>query len=225
MEKADAIVLLSGGLDSALMLAMLSKSGKKIMALSFDYGQRHKVELEYAKKLAGHYKALHRIFQIDPRAVASPLVSSASIPKDRTLVEIEQAGPSPTYVPARNTMFLSFALGQAEIRGAKEIHFGPNAHDKFGYPDCSPEYIAAFQNLLNIASPKGPKLAAPLIHMTKKEIREKAEELNVPIDLTFSCYDPTPEGRHCLRCDACAIRFSISASNETLPSYCTRPGR
>ncbi len=225
MQAVDTIVLLSGGLDSALILAMTKEEGKKVLALSFDYGQRHKVELKYAQKLADHYGALHRVFQIDPRAVASSLVSNAPIPKDRTLAEIEQGGASPTYVPARNTIFLSFALGQAEMIGAKEIHFGPNAHDKFGYPDCSPEYIAAFQNLLNTASREAPKLTAPLIHMTKQEIREKAEEMSVPIDLTFSCYDPTPEGRHCMRCDACTIRFSFSASNETLPSYCTRPGR
>lgn len=204
MEKVDAIVLLSGGLDSALILAMLSLENKRILALSFDYGQRNKVELEYAHKLAKHYGAIHQIMHIDPM----PLSGSGLVPKDRSLKDIEKGGVASTYVPARNTIFIAYALGQAEIRGAKEIYYGPNAHDKFGYPDCTPQAVEAYQNVLANVSVQAPRLATPLLHMTKEQIWEKAGELKVPVDLTFSCYDPTPEGEHCRRCDACVIRFS-----------------
>ncbi len=204
MKTVDAIVLLSGGLDSALILAMLSLEKKNTLALSFDYGQKHKIELQYAKKLARHYGAIHQIMHIDLRAPSEP---EPDIPKNRNLEDIEKGGVPSTYVPARNAIFLAYALGQAEMRGAKEIHYGPNTHDKFGYPDCTPKAIEAFQNVFSSASVQAPRLATPLLHMTKEQIWEKAKELSVPIDLTLSCYDPTPEGEHCRRCDACVIKI------------------
>lgn len=123
---------------------------------------------------------------------------------------MEEGGIPSTYVPARNTIFLSYALAFAEMTKASEIHFGPNAHDKFGYPDCTEDYTSAFQHLINTASRHAPKLITPLIHMTKADIIRKASELALPIDLTLSCYDPTPEGRHCRACDACLLRFGSS---------------
>jgi len=208
MEQFDTIVLLSGGLDSAVILAEAVYEGKKVFALSFDYCQRHRQELSFAKRLTHHYDVKHLILKIDPHSFGqSSLVTHKKVPKNRSSDEIIAGGICSTYVPARNTLFLAYALGQAELHEASEILYGPTALDKHCFPDCDAEYVSAMQGVINCAMRKTvPQLRAPLLEMDKKQIVERALELQVPIEKTLSCYDPLPNGTHCGQCDACVIR-------------------
>jgi 7-cyano-7-deazaguanine synthase len=207
-----AVVLLSGGLDSTTTLAIALKEGFQVYALSFDYGQRHKIEIDAARHGA---KALgvkeHRVAKIDHRIfVGSALTDDVDVPKARSESEMA-AGIPVTYVPARNTIFLSHALAYAESIGAFDIFIGVNALDYSGYPDCRAEFIAAFEKLANIATKAGVKGArfqihAPLIKISKAQIIRKARELHVDLAQTNSCYDPAPDGRACGQCDSCQLR-------------------
>ena len=205
-----AVVLLSGGLDSATTLAIAKHDGFECHALSFRYGQRHGVELEAAKRVAKHLGAAeHVILDIDLRQFGgSALTSDIPVPKDRP---VDDSIPV-TYVPARNTIFLSFALAWAEVLGAQDIFIGVNALDYSGYPDCRPEYIAAFQRMAGLATKAGVEgsqrltIHAPLIQLTKAQIIRKGRELGVDFEMTLSCYDPSPAGEPCGRCDACHLR-------------------
>jgi len=204
------VVLLSGGLDSATILAIATAEGYACYALSFRYGQRHGIELEAARRVAKALGAVaHKILDIDLREFGgSALTDDIAVPKDRT----PDSTIPVTYVPARNTIFLSFALAWAEVLGAQDIFIGVNALDYSGYPDCRPEYIAAFQRMADLATKAGVEgsqhltIRAPLIHMSKADIIRKGLELGVDYDLTFSCYDPSPDGAPCGHCDSCRIR-------------------
>ncbi len=206
-----AIVLLSGGLDSTVVLAMALERGLSCIALSFDYGQRHKIELQAAKKIATHYNVPHKMIMIEPSAFGSSALVTDELPhQGRSIAEMQRGSTPNTYVPARNTLFLSFALAQAEIHEASEIHMGPNALDG-KYPDCSPAYIQAYQNLIQVATKQAldgnaPKLVAPLLYMNKVEIIQEGLKLKAPIELTHSCYSPTTAGLPCNLCDACILR-------------------
>jgi 7-cyano-7-deazaguanine synthase len=207
-----AIVLLSGGLDSATTLAIARSQGYETYALSFDYGQRHKRELEAAKKIAKSLGAKkHLIAKIDNQIFGgSALTDDVDVPKSRTEREIGTGIPV-TYVPARNTIFLAHALAWAETIGAGHIFIGANAIDYSGYPDCRPEFMALFETLANIATKAGVEGArlqihAPLIKMSKADIVRKAVDFEVDLSLTHSCYDPLPDGRACGRCDSCRLR-------------------
>lgn len=208
-----AVVLLSGGLDSATVLAIARSRGYQACALSFSYGQRHAWELEAARRVAGSLGAAeHRIAQIDLRAFGgSALTGEIEVPKGRGTEEMANGIPV-TYVPARNTIFLSFALAWAEVLGANDIFIGVNALDYSGYPDCRPEFIAAFERMANLATKAGVeggrklKIHAPLIAMTKAEIIRRGMELGVDYGLTSSCYDPSPAGEPCRQCDSCLLR-------------------
>ena len=226
---SDAVVLLSGGLDSAVTLAVLRADGYTVHALTIDYGQRHAVEIERAARLAAHYGAEHRVVSIDLRAFGgSALTAELSVPKDRP----EGASGIPiTYVPARNTIFLSLALAWAEVLGAGAIALGVNAVDYSGYPDCRPEYLAAFERLARLATRVGvesgsaPRIVAPLIGLTKADIVRRGVELGVPFELTHSCYDPE-DGAACGRCDSCRIRrrgFEAAGVPDPIP-YADRAG-
>jgi 7-cyano-7-deazaguanine synthase len=212
-SKPPAVVLFSGGLDSTTLLAIALHEGFEVHALSFRYGQRHDWELKAAERLAREMKvAEHRTIEIDLRAFGgSALTSEIPVPKGRALSEISRNIPV-TYVPARNTIFLSFALAWAEVLGASDIFIGVNALDYSGYPDCRPEYIAAFQRLADLATKAGvegrQKLAihTPLIQLQKAEIIRKGLELGVDYSKTSSCYDPSPEGLACGECDSCILR-------------------
>jgi len=209
VNRPRAVVLLSGGLDSATTLAIAKREGFDCYALSFRYGQRHAAELDAARRVAKSLGAAkHVILDIDLRQFGgSALTSNIPVPKDR---ELDDTIPV-TYVPARNTIFLSFALAWAEVLGAQDIFIGVNALDYSGYPDCRPEYIAAFQQLADLATKAGVEGArvrvhTPLIDMRKADIIRKGLELGVDYGLTFSCYDPTPDGMPCGHCDSCRIR-------------------
>ena len=212
MQKR-AVILLSGGLDSATTLAIAKREGFACYALSFRYGQRHSAELEAARRVAKHFGAAeHVILDIDLRQFGgSALTSDIPVPKDRPLDLTRDSIPI-TYVPARNTIFLSFALAWAEVLGAQAIFIGVNALDYSGYPDCRPEYIAAFQRMADLATKAGVEgsqrltIHTPLIEMTKAEIIRKGLELGVDFDMTLSCYDPDELGNACGRCDACQLR-------------------
>ncbi|MGE5546901.1 MAG: 7-cyano-7-deazaguanine synthase QueC [Solirubrobacterales bacterium] len=213
MTKPIAVVLLSGGLDSATVLAIAREQGFDCAALSFRYGQRHLAELDCARRVAAHGGALqHRIVDIDLRAFGgSALTADIAVPKDRDEAAMSAEIPV-TYVPARNTIMLSFALAYAEVLGASDIFIGVNAVDYSGYPDCRPEYVAAFERMANLATKAGVEgnkltLHAPLISLTKAEIIRRGLALGVDYALTSSCYDPTPEGEACGRCDACRLRL------------------
>ena len=207
-----AVVLLSGGLDSTTTLAIAIAQGYATYALSFDYGQRHKIEIEAARRIV---KSLgvkeHRVVEIDNRLFGgSALTDDVDIPKSRSEKEISADIPV-TYVPARNIIFLSHALAWAEMIPAGHIFLGVNAIDYSGYPDCRPEFIAMFELLANIGTKAGVEgrrfqVHAPLIKMSKAQIVCKAVELDVDLALTHSCYDPTPEGRACGQCDSCQLR-------------------
>lgn len=207
-----AVVLLSGGLDSTTTLAIAIAQGYATYALSFDYGQRHKIEIEAARRIV---KSLgvkeHRIVEIDNRLFGdSALTDAVDVPKSRSEKEIS-AGIPVTYVPARNIIFLSHALAWAEMIPAGHIFLGVNAIDYSGYPDCRPEFIAMFETMANIGTKAGVEgrrfqIHAPLIKMSKTQIVRKAIELDVDLALTHSCYDPTPEGRACGQCDSCQLR-------------------
>jgi len=207
-----AVVLLSGGLDSTTTLALALAEGFETYTLSFDYGQRHKVELAVARRVAQSLGAReHRIVRIDNDIFGrSALTDDIDVPKARSVAEI--AGSIPvTYVPARNAIFLSYALAWAESLGAADIFIGVNALDYSGYPDCRPEFITAFEKMADLATKTGVegahfKIHTPLIAMSKAEIIRQAGELGVDLSLTHSCYDPTPDGRACGLCDSCQLR-------------------
>jgi 7-cyano-7-deazaguanine synthase len=204
-----AVVLLSGGVDSTTTLAIARAEGYACYALSFRYGQRHAIELEAAQRIAQTLGAVeHKILDIDLRAFGgSALTDDIAVPKLRTA----DASIPVTYVPARNTIFLSLALAWAEVLGARDIFIGVNALDYSGYPDCRPEYIAAFQRMADLATKAGAEgshfcVHTPLIEMSKADIIRKGLELGVDFELTFSCYDPSPDGSPCGQCDSCQIR-------------------
>ena len=206
-----AVILLSGGLDSATILAIAKSSGFDCYPLTFDYGQRHRIELKAATEVAAHLQA-NQVKQItlDLRAFGgSALTDDIDVPKDRTDLTNENDIPV-TYVPARNTILLSFALGYAEVIGATAIFIGANAVDYSGYPDCRPEFIAAFEHLANLATAAGVsgeklQIHAPLIDLTKAEIIQKGAALGVDYGLTHSCYDPVGD-KACGACDSCLLR-------------------
>jgi 7-cyano-7-deazaguanine synthase len=208
-----AILLLSGGLDSATTAAIARSEGFDLFALSFDYGQRHRLELDAARRVAAAMGVgEHRILKVDlAQFGGSALTTDAAVPKDRSEQAIE-AGIPITYVPARNTVFLSLALAYAEIAGAADIFIGVNAIDYSGYPDCRPEFIAAFEHLANVATKAGVegdlrfKIHTPLILLSKADIIRRGVELGVDYSLTHSCYDPDAAGRACGRCDSCLLR-------------------
>ena len=212
-QKSKAVVLLSGGLDSATVLAIAKAEGHDVYALSFAYGQRHAWELECAHAVTSSMGAKeHRIASIDLRAFGgSALTAEIDVPKGRSTEEMSGEIPI-TYVPARNTIFLSFALAWAEVLGCSDIFIGVNALDYSGYPDCRPEFIAAFERLANLATRAGVegrqalKIHTPLISLTKAEIIRKGLELGVDYSLTSSCYDPSPSGAPCGSCDSCVLR-------------------
>lgn len=207
-----AVVLLSGGLDSTTALAIAVAQGYATYALSFDYGQRHKIEIDAARKIAESLGAKeHRVVKIDNGLFAgSALTDDVDVPKSRSENEIS-AGIPITYVPARNTIFLAHALAWAEMIPAGHIFIGVNAIDYSGYPDCRPEFIAMFEMLANLGTKAGAEgqrfqIHAPLIKMSKAEIVRKATELKIDLALTHSCYDPAPDGRACGQCDSCQLR-------------------
>ncbi len=210
-----AVVLLSGGLDSATALAVTKRDGFEVAALSVDYGQRHRVELEMATELAAAFGvADHRTVTLDLRAIGgSALTSTIDVPKDRP-TEAMGAGVPVTYVPARNTILLGVALGFAEVVGAFDLVIGANVLDYSGYPDCRPEFLGAFEQLANLATQAGVegrgkfRVRAPLLHLKKSEIIRLGTELGVDYALTLSCYDPDTDGRACGRCDSCQLRRS-----------------
>jgi 7-cyano-7-deazaguanine synthase len=208
-----AVVLLSGGIDSTTTLAIARQRGFVTHALTFRYGQRHAAEIDAARRVAQTLgAAAHEIVTIDLRAFGgSALTAGGAVPKDRTGGEIA-AGIPVTYVPARNTIFLSFALAWAEVLGAWDVFIGVNAVDYSGYPDCRPEFIGAFERVANLATKAAVEgrgrltVHTPLIHLSKADIIREGIALGVDYALTLSCYDPTPDGRSCGRCDACALR-------------------
>jgi 7-cyano-7-deazaguanine synthase len=208
-----AVVLVSGGLDSATTLAIARADGFECYAISFDYGQRHRHELEAAQRVAQAGGAVQQIVvPIDLRAFGgSALTAAIDVPKDRDDAAMATGIPI-TYVPARNTIFLSLALGWAEVLGARDLFIGVNAVDYSGYPDCRPEFIAAFERLANLATKAGVEgepwtVHAPLIELTKAEIIRRGTALGVDYGLTHSCYDPDDAGRACGHCDSCQLRL------------------
>jgi 7-cyano-7-deazaguanine synthase len=212
-QPKRAVVLLSGGLDSATVLAIARSEGYELYALSFSYGQRHIVELEAASRVAHSIGvAKHRIAAIDLRVFGgSALTGDIDVPKGRTVDEMGHGIPI-TYVPARNTIFLSFALAWAEVLGSSDIFIGVNALDYSGYPDCRPEFIESFEKMANLATKAGVegrqslRVHTPLIALTKAEIIRKGIELGVDYSLTSSCYDPSATGESCGECDSCLLR-------------------
>jgi 7-cyano-7-deazaguanine synthase len=208
-----AVVLLSGGIDSTTTLAIAIAEGHEAYALSFDYGQRHQIETEAAQRVANSLGAKeHRIAKIDLRVFGgSALTEDVDVPKQRAVKEIASGIPV-TYVPARNTIFLAYALAWADVIPANDIFLGVNAIDYSGYPDCRPEFIQAFENLANVGTKAGVEgrcfqIHTPLIKLSKAHIIHKAVELGVDLSLTHSCYDPTLEGLPCGECDSCLLRL------------------
>ena len=219
MSARPAVVLLSGGLDSTTVLAIAAEEGFAINALSFSYGQRHAVELDAAREIATRVGVnQHVVVDIDLRQFGgSALTDDIDVPKSRDLAEMSHGIPV-TYVPARNTVFLSYAVAFAEVVGADHVWLGVNALDYSGYPDCRPEYIRAYEQMANLATKRGVeghKLAihAPLIDMSKAQIIERGLELGVDYSLTRSCYDPTDAGEACGLCDSCQLRLRGFAAN------------
>lgn len=212
MSDSKIIVLLSGGLDSATTAAIAKKEGCLITALSFDYGQRHRIELEAAKKIVKHLNLdKHTILTMDLNQIGgSALTDAIDVPKQRSEEQIKKGIPI-TYVSARNTIFLSYALAVAEVEEASSIYIGANSLDYSGYPDCRPEFIEAFEKLANLATKaavEGSKIQikAPLIDLSKAEIIKRGTELGLDYSLTFSCYDPVKESLACGECDSCILR-------------------
>ena len=203
----QAVVLLSGGLDSMVCAALAREAGFRVAALTIDYGQRHRIELDSARAIAADLADSHIVLPLDLRAFGdSALTSDLEVPK-------EGVGPGIpiTYVPARNTIFLGLALGLAEASAARDIFIGVNALDYSGYPDCRPQFVEKFQQLANVATRAGVEGAeftihAPLLDMTKAEIAREAQRLGLDAGRSHSCYDPLPDGRHCGQCDACRLR-------------------
>jgi len=212
-ELPRAVVLLSGGIDSTTTFAIARRDGFEASALTFRYGQRHQIEVEAARRVAARLGAArHVIVDIDLRVFGgSALTADIPVPKDRPLGEIAHEIPI-TYVPARNTIFLSFGLAYAEVLGANDIYIGVNALDYSGYPDCRPEYIAAYERMANLATKAGVEghrltIHTPLIDLTKAGIIRTGAALGVDYSLTSSCYDPSPAGEACGRCDSCRLRL------------------
>ena len=230
MNRGKAVLLLSGGLDSTTLLALASSEGYAIHALSFRYGQRHSAEIAAARKIAGRYGVVqHVVTDIDLRVFGgSALTSDIEVPKDRPVNEEIPV----TYVPARNTIFLSFALAWAEVIGASDIFIGVNALDYSGYPDCRPEFIAAFQEMARLGTRAGVEgtsqvtIRTPLIELSKKEIIQLGLSLGVDYSLTTSCYDPGPDGEACGHCDACQLRLKgFEEAGSTDPVRYAAPAR
>jgi len=202
-----AVILLSGGLDSMVCAALARESGFETLALTIDYGQRHRVELDAARRIADRLADRHIVLALDLTAFGgSALTSDIAVPKDGV-----GEGIPVTYVPARNTIFLSLALGLAEASGARDIFIGVNALDYSGYPDCRPEFVAGFERLANLATKAGVEgdgftIHAPLLDLTKADIAREAQRLGIDAGLSHSCYDPLPDGTHCGKCDACRLR-------------------
>jgi 7-cyano-7-deazaguanine synthase len=202
-----AVVLLSGGLDSMVCAALARESGFEVIALTIDYGQRHRVELDAARRIAARLADRHVVLALDLTAFGgSALTSDIAVPKDGI-----GEGIPVTYVPARNTIFLSLALGLAEASDARDIFIGVNALDYSGYPDCRPEFVDEFQKLANLATKAGVEgdgftIQAPLLDLTKADIAREAQRLGIDAGLSHSCYDPLPDGTHCGKCDACRLR-------------------
>lgn len=205
--KAKAVVLLSGGLDSMVCAAIARERGYGVLALTVDYNQRHRVEIDSAKRIASAIADRHIVLPLDLRAFGgSALTSDAAVPKGGV-----QPGIPVTYVPARNLVFLSLALAWAEAEGARDLFIGVNALDYSGYPDCRPEFIAGFEQLARLATKAGSEgreftIHAPLQHMTKAAIARETERLGLDAAMSHSCYDPLPDGSHCGLCDACRLR-------------------
>jgi 7-cyano-7-deazaguanine synthase len=203
----SAVVLLSGGLDSMVCAALAREQGYFVIALTIDYNQRHWVEIDAARAIAERLASRHIVLPLDLRAFGgSALTSDIDVPKSGV-----GEGIPVTYVPARNTVFLSLALALAEASGARDIFVGVNALDYSGYPDCRPEFVAEFERLANVATKAGVEgdrfaIHAPLLHMTKADIAREAQRLGLDPALSHSCYDPAPDGRACGQCDACRLR-------------------
>lgn len=210
-KSKKAVVLLSGGLDSATAMAIARSEGYEVYAMSFRYGQRHAIELECAARQAANSANEHRVVEIDLRAFGgSALTADIDVPKNNAVEDLTEEIPV-TYVPARNTVFLSYALAWAEVLGANDIFIGVNALDYSGYPDCRPEFIASFEKMANLATVAGVKgnalrIHTPLINLSKAEIIKRGLDLGVDFAKTTSCYDPAPDGRACGRCDSCLLR-------------------
>jgi 7-cyano-7-deazaguanine synthase len=228
MPGRRAVVLLSGGLDSATALAIGRAEGFDCYALSFDYGQRHERELESARRVAAAGGAKqHLVLRLDLRAIGgSALTADIPVPKSRSDAEMGNGIPV-TYVPARNTIFLSYALGWAEVLESSDIFIGVNSLDYSGYPDCRPEYIEAFQRMANLATKAGVegtmrlRIHTPLISLTKAQIVQRGTALGVDFGLTWSCYEPRPDGRACGLCDSCLLRrkgFSEVGLRDPVPT-------
>lgn len=225
-EKKKAVVLVSGGLDSATVMAIAKEQGFEIHGLSFDYGQRHVFELQSAEKVChANDVASHVVFPVATSIFrGTALVNDIDVPHGRSDEEMGDGIPV-TYVPARNTIFLSVALGLAESIGATDIFIGVNAVDYSGYPDCRPEFIQAFEIMANLATKVGVedqsiRIHMPLVLMTKADIIRKGLQLSVDYGLTHSCYDPTPDGVSCGECDSCQLRlkgFSEAEANDPIP--------
>lgn len=215
-----AVVLLSGGLDSATTLAIAQRARFEVFAMTFRYGQRHEAEIEAARRVVTRSGvSQHIVVDIDLRLFGgSALTSDIAVPKGRALADMGHGIPI-TYVPARNTIFLSFALAWAETLKAQDIFIGVNALDYSGYPDCRPEYIAAYQQMANLATREGVegrqqlRIHTPLIHLSKAEIIQRGLELGVDYSITSTCYDPNTEGEACGGCDACQLRLKGFAAN------------
>jgi len=222
MKNLKCIVLLSGGLDSATTLAMARDSGYAAYAITFSYGQRHDAEVAAAIKIAKRFGAEeHAVVNINLRRFGGSALTSTEIdvPKSRSIEDMSKGIPV-TYVPARNTLFLSYALAWAEVLGAKDIFIGVNAVDYSGYPDCRPEYIDAYQTMANLATKAGVEgqepieIHTPLIDLTKAEIIAKGIDLNVDYSITVTCYDHKPNGKACGQCDACLLRLKGFSENK-----------
>jgi len=227
MTIPAAVVLLSGGLDSMVAAALAREAGFALLALTVDYGQRHRIELEAAARIAAALGAeRHVVLPLDLRPFGgSALTADIDVPKGGVGNEIPV-----TYVPARNTIFLSLALGWAEAAGAFDLYIGINALDYSGYPDCRPDFVAAFERLAALATRAGAegrrfRIAAPLLHMSKADIVREADRLSLDAGLSWSCYDPSPEGRHCGLCDSCRLRArGFEEAGLTDPTlYAARP--
>lgn len=213
MPTSTAVVLLSGGMDSATTAAIAQRRGFELCALSFRYGQRHSIELEAARRVADHLGIRrHVVLDIDLRAFGgSALTGDMAVPKDTPAIQIGDRIP-PTYVPARNTIFLSLALGLAEVTGSRDIFIGANAMDYSGYPDCRPEYLQAFERMARLATKAGVEgqgvtIHAPLIALSKRDIVQQGISLGIDYGLTWTCYDPSPDGLACGHCEACQLRL------------------